>query len=293
MNGCILWSRLEQTFESAQILEHVLKMKVQELASLSCEKAECFTQFVRDFMKLCETCTAHHETIRKLNCKDMTWTLLSTEKEWKESFASKTSIAPLQTCRNRCEQSTMMSPPDTISEFQGNLLEHNEDARIAFETSTHEMGTRKPREEKAASDPKKDDSAKDASCEGAHNDNANARAEVFGEFHEGVKGVTENKMVVGKKVMELKKSDANTKSRRRKATAEGNKPPNKRKRGTKAKDPNENYGSDDGEDMPDVNADPNLRRSWTFRGGRARTMQSAHSNPIPPIQSHTIPRLTT
>jgi hypothetical protein len=95
MNGCVLWSRLEETFESPQILKHVLKIKVQELTSLSCEKAESFTQFVRDFMKLCKTCTACHETIRKLNHEDTTWTLPSTEKEWKESFASKTGIASL------------------------------------------------------------------------------------------------------------------------------------------------------------------------------------------------------
>jgi hypothetical protein len=103
--------------------------------------------------------------------------------------------------------------------------------------------------------PKKDNSTKDASSKGSAKDKANARAAVFSEIHQAMKGMSESKMALGKELMDKMKSEANGKSRRRKAAAEG-KPTKKRKRRTKAKVPNDNYGSDDASSMPDV--DPGL-----------------------------------
>jgi hypothetical protein len=238
MNGYTLWNRLETTYESPQVLKQVLKFKTRELTNLRCDKEDVFTTFVRDFMKLRKICDAYHHTIKKHGYKDVSWTLPTTDKEWKEQLVSKINIASLQNCRTRCEHDPSLTAIATVREFHGDLLEYNKDIRTAFEEKST-LRTRTPSkqgEEKPKSSTKKDNSSKDASNKAPKD---NVRASIFGDLHKEIKGMSTEEQTACNKL--LKQMKANGTERRRKNTTATK----KRKRRQKAQTASPGSDSDE------------------------------------------------
>jgi hypothetical protein len=238
MNGYALWSQLETTYESPQVLKQVLKFKLVDLTNLRCSTEEAFVTFVRDFMRLRKLCDAYNATIKKHKYKDVVWTLPTTDKEWKDQLTSKINISSLQNCRTRCEKDTSLSTLDTIREFHGDLLEYNLEIRNSFETSsTQKKGSRtKYREDKPGSDTKKEHSPKEPPAKEGTKDNA--RSSVFSELHKAIKNMTTAEQATGNKLIAQIKSAGTKRRRKSSATAK------KRQRRTKARAPPSGDSSD-------------------------------------------------